>query len=228
VSFFGDLERLASDLYPYRWPITISLAVLAVLVAAFAYRRGWHRAVVRHKLASAVVAAVVIAAAVPAVDYFLSPLWERTHLEEPSPLVEAAGPDPTSAPGGIASTPPVDDEPTVPAFEARVTHQGAFSGADDFHFGRGNALLIETAPGRYTLRFEEFSVRNGPDLFVYLTSDRDSVDGAVNLGDLKATDGAFNYEVPAGSDVSRFTHAIVWCRQFAVLFASAPLDEVSG
>ena len=49
-----------------------------------------------------------------------------------------------------------------------MTHRGMFEGADDFHFGRGDALLIETAPGAYTLRFENFSVRNGPDLFVYL------------------------------------------------------------
>ena len=99
-----------------------------------------------------------------------------------------------------------------------------FSGADDFHFGEGNALLIETEPGVYTLRFEEFSVRNGPDLLVYLASDENSVDGAINLGELKATDGAFNYEVPAGTDVAQYQYAIVWCRQFEVLFASAPLD----
>ena len=227
MSFFGDLERLASDLYPYRWPITIALAIVAGAALWFAYRRGWHRIVARHKVASAIVAAAVLAAAVPAGNYFLSPLWERSHLDEPSPLVEAAGLDATATPGDPA-TPPLQDGPAAPAFEPRVTHQGAFSGADDFHFGRGHALLIEMAPGRYTLRVEDFSVRNGPDLFVYLTPDEDSVHGAINLGDLKATDGAFNYEVPPGTDVSRYTHAIVWCRQFAVLFASAPLEPAPG
>ncbi len=49
--------------------------------------------------------------------------------------------------------------------------------------------------------------------------------GAVNLGDLKATAGAFNYEVPLGMDVSQFQSAIVHCRRFSVLFALAPLTE---
>ena len=101
-------------------------------------------------------------------------------------------------------------------------------GADDFHFGRGTAQLIETAPGAYTLRFEDFSVRNGPDLFVYLTPDPtgESIDGGINLGALKATDGAFNYELPPSTDVSQFSSAIVWCKQFAVLFAVAELAKV--
>ena len=49
--------------------------------------------------------------------------------------------------------------------------------------------------------------------------------GAVNLGDLKAIDGAFNYEVPPGLDVSQFQSAIVYRRRFSVLFAVAPLIE---
>jgi hypothetical protein len=70
-------------------------------------------------------------------------------------------------------------------------------------------------------------VRNGPDLFVYLSPNEDGyADGAVNLGELKATDGAFNYDVPAGVDVSQFRSAIVWCKRFSVLFAVAPLEQV--
>ena len=83
---------------------------------------------------------------------------------------------------------------------------------------------IETAPGRYTLRFEEFSVRNGPDLYVYLSPDAAGyADGALELGTLKATDGAFGYELPEGTDPSDFGSAVIWCKQFAVLFAVAPL-----
>ena len=97
-------------------------------------------------------------------------------------------------------------------------------GADDFHFGRGQALLIEAEPGKYILRFEEFSVRNGPDLFVYLSPDAEGyAKNALKLGGLKGTDGAFNYDVPEGTDVSQFKSAVVWCDQFSVLFATAPL-----
>ena len=39
--FFGDLERLAADAYPWRWLILGLLLVAGAGVAAFGYRRGW-------------------------------------------------------------------------------------------------------------------------------------------------------------------------------------------
>ena len=229
MTIFGDLERLiAEDLYPYRWPITIAVVMAIAAAAVLAYRMGWHMIAWRHRLATGVIAAVLLAVAIPAGDYLLSPLWERSHLEEESPLVSASdgmsGGDLATPDAHPQPSPAATAEPTAVPFEPRVTHQGEFHGADDFHFGRGRALLIETAPAQYTLRFEEFSVRNGPDLFVYLSPSADgNADGSINLGGLKATDGAFNYEVPAGTDAARFKSAIVWCRQFSVLFATAPL-----
>jgi len=223
--FLGELEEVAGDLYPYRWPITAGLAVAAAALAAVAYRLGWHRAVWRRRLLASAIAAPVLAVALPVGWYTLSPLWERSRLDEASPLVVATpGADGQSTPDGAGATPDAGDPTSAPAFEPRVTHRGMFMGADDFHFGRGDALLIETAPEMFTLRFENFSVRNGPDLFVYLTDDPEDVSDAINLGGLKATDGNFNYEVPDGTDLSRYRYAVVWCRQFAVLFASAPLD----
>jgi hypothetical protein len=97
-------------------------------------------------------------------------------------------------------------------------------GADEFHFGSGTARLIETAPGSFTVRLEDFAVRNGPDLFVYLSPSADGyTDGAVELGSLKADRGNQNYEVPAGTDVAAARSVVIWCRQFSVLFAAAEL-----
>ena len=75
------------------------------------------------------------------------------------------------------------------------------------------------------LRLENFSVRNGPDLYVYLVRDEGArrVDESLNLGRLKATDGAFNYDIPAGVDIASVKSVVVWCKQFGVLFAEAPL-----
>ena len=228
----GDLERFVSeDLYPYRIPITIGLLLGIVAATAFAYRMGWHMVAWRHKLVTGIAAVAVLAVAIPAGDYFLSPLWERSFLEEESPLAIAATDSvardddtaPAATPVDASSTPAPADEVTEPM----VTHEGEFEGTDGFHFARGKALLIETAPDVYVLRVEEFSVRNGPDLFVYLSpSAEGNADGFIDLGSLKATDGAFNYDVPAGTDVSQFKSAIVWCKAFSVLFAVAPLVEV--
>ena len=99
---------------------------------------------------------------------------------------------------------------------------GRFAGTDDFHFGRGVATLLELAPGRLHLRLDDFSVRNGPDLYVYLSPDPAGyADGAFEVGKLKATDGAFGYDLPPGTDPGRFRSALIWCKQFSHLFAVA-------
>ena len=111
-----------------------------------------------------------------------------------------------------------------PRSQPRTVASGEFHGTDDFHFGRGTARIVETAPGAYTLRLADFSVRNGPDLYVYLSPDaNDYDDGALELGKLKATDGAFGYDLPPGTDPADFASAIIWCKQFSHLFAVAPL-----
>lgn len=245
MSIFGDLERLLADLYPYRVPLTLGGLAIFVALATLIVRRGWHRPTLswvdRNRLPSALIAIVFLAVTLPTGYYLLSPLWERTTLVEASPLDSATVAtliDEASATPGVgtpaspgdttATTTPSDVTDATPAAVAdgpRLLSQGAFAGADDFHFTEGSALIVETEPDTFVLRFEDFSIRNGPDLFVYLSSDPDapSADG-IRLGGLKATDGAFNYEIPAGTDVSNLRYAMVWCDRFAVLFATAPLD----
>ena len=247
LNIFGDLERFTTEeLYPYRYVITPLLIAAALGVSYVAYRMGAHVWVRRNPVVSASVGVPLVAVALFAGNYFLSPLWERSYLEEESPLAaapaEASAPTTvpqTTLPAGAPTTAAAPADPTAtpeppgggaaPAtgasFQPAVIYSGSFVGADDFHFGRGDALIIETEPGKYVLRVENFSVRNGPDLFVYLSEDPagESVDDALNLGDLKATDGAFNYEIPPEIDVSRIKSAVVWCRQFSVLFTHAEL-----
>ncbi len=76
------------------------------------------------------------------------------------------------------------------------------------------------------VRLENFAVRNGPDLFVYLSPSADGyADGAIELGRLKADTGNQNYAVPAGAldNPDRVASVVIWCKQFSHLFATAPL-----
>ena len=230
MEWLGDLERaFAQSLYPLRVPIAIGLAVGFTAFVLIARRRGWFAAARRHPARAAALAAAFLAATLPAAWYLGSPLFVRTALVEPAPTV-APGPTRT----GVVSSPmpfaPVSSSPGTPAPAAPVVtvsppRMGSFTGADDFHFGRGTATLIETGPGTWAVRFESFSVRNGPDLYVYLSPARAGyVKGAVELGRLKATDGDFNTKVPAGTDVASLRSVVIWCKQFAVQFAVAPLD----
>ncbi len=69
-------------------------------------------------------------------------------------------------------------------------------------------------------------MRNGPDLYVYLSPKADGyTSDALELGKLKATDGSFGYDLPPGTDPSSFRSAIIWCKQFSQLFATAPFTS---
>jgi len=229
MELLGDLERfVATTLYPLRLPLAALAVAVAVILAVVAVRRGWLAAARRHPGRTAVMlllAALVIA---PTTWYLGSPLLVRTELDEPPPAAIAGAPDPTNpaAPdpsAGPSDSPAGTSEPTPPA--TPIVRSGTFVGADDFHFGRGSATLTEAADGSHTLRFEDFSVRNGPDLFVYLSPDPAGyADGAIELGRLRATDGSFNTPIPAGIDVGSAGSVVIWCKQFAVLFAVAALD----
>jgi len=238
----ADLQRAFFDgLYTYRIEVALATLVLAVVAAVVGWRLGWFTAARRHPVRAGVLIVVLLALGVPAGWYVASPLWIRTELVEPDPVaVVDATPTPvstSSAPTLGAATPAPTDPapaptatatpPTPTPFAARRVSTGSFSGTDDFHFGRGTATIIETAPGTYTLRLDDFSVRNGPDLFVYLSPEPDDyADGALEVGRLKATDGAFGYALPEGTDPSDFASAIIWCKQFSHLFAVAPLTAV--
>jgi len=223
MEWLGDLERLfATSLYPLRVPIAIGLGVALIGLIVLARRRGWFEAARRHPGRSAAVAVVLVATLGPIAWYLGSPLLIRTSLAEPAPAVL-----PTPSAELMASHQPAPSDAPAPSGEMEAperTRTGSFVGADEFHFGSGTALLIETSPGEWIVRFEDFSVRNGPDLFVYLSPEADGYeDGAIELGPLKATDGSFNTAVPAGTNVGEMRSVVIWCKQFAVQFAVADL-----
>jgi hypothetical protein len=227
---FDDLQRAFFDgLYTYRIELAIAGAIVVLVLGLVAWRVGWLAAGRRHPGRSVSLAAGVLVIGLPLAWYVASPLWIRTELIEPGPAVAVDAtplPVPASDP---SATPPATARPeasTAPqptSFVARRLVSGSFHGTDDFHFGRGTATIIQTAPGMYTLRLADFSVRNGPDLFVYLSPDADDyAKGSLELGRLKATDGSFGYALPPGTDPSDFASAIIWCKQFSHLFAVAP------
>ena len=65
MSFFGDLERFLADLYPYRWPIAVGILIVLAATSGFAYRRGWHMAVWRHRRVGAIVGTLALVLTIP-------------------------------------------------------------------------------------------------------------------------------------------------------------------
>jgi hypothetical protein len=143
-----------------------------------------------------------------------------------SPAVTEAAvpaPSPPAPEAGGASAPPAG-----PGSQLEVLARGEFRSLE--HHSTGSARLLRLANGDLYLRFEDLDTSNGPDLVVYLTAREASDDWHgwdrgehLDLGSLKGNVGDQNYLLPAGSDLSRYASAVIWCRRFKVGFAVAPL-----
>ncbi len=123
---------------------------------------------------------------------------------------------------------PMEEEMMATEAEWTVVGQGQFSGADDFHQGSGRATIFQQGDQR-VLRFEDFSVTNGPDLHVLLIENADATSSAelgdyIDLGSLKGNMGNQNYEIPADVDLEQYNAVMIYCQPFHVVFATAPLN----
>ncbi|MFE1763764.1 DM13 domain-containing protein [Streptomyces angustmyceticus] len=102
------------------------------------------------------------------------------------------------------------------------------------HDTTGTARTVRLADGGQVLRLEGLKTSEGPDVRVYLSPRAaDSAkaglgDGAVELGKLKGNLGNQNYSVPAGTDLSTFRSAVIWCARFSVSFGAADLAPVTS
>ncbi len=93
---------------------------------------------------------------------------------------------------------------------------------DGFHKAEGIAKVIDLTDEKTFLRLENLKTTNGPDLYVYLSTGKDASD-IVNLGRLKGNIGNQNYEIPIGTDLSKYNTVLIWCKAFSTLFGSAQL-----
>ncbi len=140
--------------------------------------------------------------------YLGSPLFIKTYANEALP----------SAGGAAASA-----STTV---TSRTLASGQLRYVDSIHNGKGPVAIIEVA-GQRILRFADVAITNAPDIHVYLsreTGGKWSEDTSLYLGALKATNGSFNYDIPAGTDLAPFKSVVIWCRNFRTLITWSDLQ----
>jgi hypothetical protein len=112
---------------------------------------------------------------------------------------------------------------TTPTAVASTRRTGSFIGAGDgFHNAEGLAKVIPLGDGSSILRLENFKSTNGPNVHLYLATDK-AASNFIDLGKLKANNGNQNYNIPIGTDLSKYDMALIWCKDFSVLFGSAQL-----
>lgn len=116
--------------------------------------------------------------------------------------------------------------------KAKTLYTGKFHGK--VHPTEGRATVYQEADGKLLLRLTGFKTSNGPDVHVILVAAKDASDDAnflksnterVELGKLKGNEGDQNYEIPAGTDLSKYLTVSIYCERFNANFGAAPLEK---
>lgn len=119
-----------------------------------------------------------------------------------------------------------DDLNTTVVTESNQSSELAtFVGVNDgIHNAEGLAKILPLSDNSIVLRLENLKVTNGPDLYVYLSTDKGASD-FVNLGKLKANNGNQNYNIPSDTNLLKYNTVLIWCKAFSVLFGSAEFNK---
>jgi hypothetical protein len=197
-----------------------------------------------------IIGIIIVIIVVPLVVYTVSPLFISTEVNEPVPVlasvgfqrfmnlteegrIEAAGNMSQQEKNSIMLLAAKENSTVNESIGTKVAGQegdasrnmlsGNFIGVNDgIHNAEGIAKVVALNDGTSVLRLENFKSTNGPDLYVYLATDKSASD-IVNLGRLKGNIGNQNYPIPGGTDLTKYNTALVWCKAFSVLFGSAQL-----
>jgi hypothetical protein len=130
----------------------------------------------------------------------------------------------------VATSPSTDGAAGAPAasnVEPQTLRAGQFISRD--HSTSGAVAVLDVGGTTY-LRLEDLTTDNGPDLYVYLTTNpAEGEEGGfdedfVDLGRLKGNIGSQNYEIPAGTDLARYGTVVIWCDRFDAAFGAADLS----
>ena len=238
AEFFGDLERLAADLYPWRYLIGAAFLVVIGAIVAVGYLRGWHLWLWRYRIPVAVVGTPMLAV-VAFLAYDLgSPLFTDVTVEDEFPFAFGAtvpmDMDREDVEAIMATLAKVDQEvmkEPMHDMEA-IVKSGDFRDQDAIHKGSGQATIYLGPDGTYLLRLENLDVTNGPDLHVILSAHEDPMNrselkdtGYVDLGKLKGNKGNQNYPIADDVDVAIQNSVVIYCKPFHVIFSVAPLRD---
>jgi Electron transfer DM13 len=115
---------------------------------------------------------------------------------------------------------------------AKTLETGNFHGK--VHQTSGRATVYQEPDGKLILRLTSFKTSNGPDVHVILVALKDAEDDAnflksetarVELGKLKGNEGDQNYEIPTGTDLTKYQTVSIYCERFNANFGAAPLEK---
>ncbi len=165
----------------------------------------------------------MLALAVAFVLYWFQPqaIFIDDRVDEAIPTPASSQPLPADEDAAPAAAPPA-----VTAEPIALT-SGAFTSLD--HDTTGVVRVLQLADGTRVVRLEGLDTSNGPDLYLYLSTNPAEGDpGAfdddyLDLGRLKGNQGNQNYDLPPDVDLSHFASVVIWCDRFDSAFGAADL-----
>lgn len=189
-----------------------------------------------------VIAAITIAIG----TYTISPLFINTTIDEPSPTTSqnmgfeefmelsederaTIGKDMTQEEKDkimrvfAQENVTINDEMIMRENRTNMLVGNLIDAGDGFHMASGQVKVLKVPDGTQVLRFENLDVTNGPDLYVYLSTDT-TADDFVSLGKLKGNMGNQNYPIPENTDLEKYNIVLIWCQAFSTLFGSSKLS----
>lgn len=95
---------------------------------------------------------------------------------------------------------------------------------------KGAWEVVQRGDRTFIVFGDDFRAANGPDLKISLSpksvsevSGKTAVDGSINIGELKATKGTQEYEIPAGINLDDYSSVLVHCEAYSVLWGGGDL-----
>jgi hypothetical protein len=175
---------------------------------------------------AALVVVVVGLAVVTLVWFQPHKLFIDERVDQDVPTAQPTATSADDGPASSAGTEPSQTTTTAPPEPVELA-TGNFVGLD--HTTSGTARVLELADGRRFVRLEGLDTDNGPDLYVYLSTNpadgpEDAFDDQyANLGRLQGNIGDQNYELPAEVDPTTYASVVIWCDRFDSAFGAADL-----
>ena len=174
-----------------------------------------------------VIAAGILGAAV----YAEVPFEQRSTQNEvlvAEPVVDAA-PSSTVVPRTPtvpAPTPTVAALTATTAPVATATRHASAALRGINHSASGSVSAIESATGRWVVRFRDFTVQGSPEPVLYVVNEADArKPGGTNLGAFTATNGELlDVALPDGVEPGAGWTVLIWCEKFDTPIANASLQ----
>jgi len=91
------------------------------------------------------------------------------------------------------------------------------------HKVAGDYEIVENKGKQQIKLTSDFSVDQAPDTYLVLATSDQPDDKAVYLGKLKNPKGSQTFDVPKGTDLSKFSKLLVWSKKSGTLLGSADL-----